>query len=220
MLTIDESTLLGRGGSKDVYIDPRDEGRCIKIVRDGSFPRDLRMETRYRKVRKWRHQPESELLVGYYGTVETNLGTGYVFERVRDYDGQTSWTIEQLIEAGLADRHGEAAERSVARTRAEGKALPELLECLLRFREVLFRENIIIPDMGAFNFSLQFSAPDVYRIRVTDDIGTPTLIPVVLFIDRFAASHVRRRWKKFIHEIMTLWPEALTREESEQLLSW
>ena len=37
LLTIDESTLLGKGGSKDVYIDPRDESRCIKIVGQSKF---------------------------------------------------------------------------------------------------------------------------------------------------------------------------------------
>ena len=217
VLSLDKSLLIGRGGSKDVYIDPRNPGRCIKIsVRDPN-PRDIRQETAYRKVRKIRRLPPSTLMVEYYGTVETDLGLGYVFERVADFDGETSMTIEGLIEKELEARKRHVSVSELLRTEKE---YPCVMECLLVFRDILFKENIIIPDMGAFNYVVQFDSPKEWRIRIVDDLGSPTLIPIVYYIDYFGAKHVRRRWKRFIREIMDLYPACLSQEESDRLMEF
>ena len=73
--------------------------------------------------------------------------------------------------------------------------------------------------MGAFNYMVQFSTPITWRVRIVDDLGSPTLIPIVYYIDYFAAKHVRRRWIKFIKEIMDLHPGFLTEQESHGLMT-
>ncbi|MCR4877359.1 MAG: PhoP regulatory network YrbL family protein, partial [Clostridiales bacterium] len=80
-----EELLIGKGGRKDVYINPKNPAQCIKInARDAG---DHRVEMNYRRSREIRNLPPSGLMVSYFGSVETNLGTGYVFERIVDYDG-------------------------------------------------------------------------------------------------------------------------------------
>ena len=85
LLVLREDLFLGHGVHKAAYIDPRDPSRCVKVVfRMPDY--DLMKELGYRRSRR-RRGLSSELLPAYYGTVETNKGMGYVFERVVDYDG-------------------------------------------------------------------------------------------------------------------------------------
>lgn len=214
-IIIDKSLLLGQGGSKDVYIDPRDSSRCIKINVREENPRDLRMEMAYRRARKRRGLPPSTLMVDYYGTVLTDLGIGYVFERIADYDGATSQTIDDLIKLESAAREGHT---SAAALIGREKKIPPVYEILIVFRRVLFFENIIMPDMGAFNYAVQFDSPGEWRIRIVDDLGSPMLIPLYYYIDFLGRGHVRRRWVKFIKEIMTLYPLFLSEDESRELM--
>ena len=208
-----EEFLLGKGRNKDVYIHPENPAQCIKInARD---TKDHRDEMSYRKSREFRKLPPSALMVSYFGAVETNLGTGYVFERVTDYDGVNSKTIDELIQLEIKARNKNKSVRKILDT---NKDIPQVIDVLLKFREELFKDNVIIPDMWAFNFMVQFNTPSEWHIRIVDDIGSPTLIPIVYYIDYFGAKHVRRRWRIFIRRIMSLYPGFLTDEESHDLM--
>ena len=209
-----EALLLGKGRSKDVYVHPENPAQCIKInARDDC---DLRVELSYRKSRDRRNLPPSALMVTYFGPVETNLGTGYVFERITDYDGTTSKTLEELIEL---EQKARAEKTSVSRLIATEKELPGAFDVLLRLRNELFRDNIIVSDMWAYNYMIQFTNPSEWRIRIVDDFGTSSWIPIMYYIDYFGAKHVRNRWCKFIRTIVSLYPGFLTEEESSNLLA-
>lgn len=212
MIQLTEKFLLGKGGNQIVYIHPEDPAKCIKLnLKDSD---DHNREMAYRRSRERRHLPPSTLLTAYYGDVETSLGTGSVFERIMDYDGETSRTIDELIRLEMTAREQKTTVRELLHTEKE---IPAVTEALLRFRRVLFEEKIIIPDMGAENFMVQFIRPDEWKIRIVDDIGSPTLIPIVYYIDYFAAGHVRRRWNRFIREIEDVYAGFLSKEEKEQL---
>lgn len=210
---LNEGLLIGKGGNQTVYINPKNPAQCIKI--SNGVDNDHRREMKYRRSRELRHLPQSALLTGYYGSVETNLGTGYVFERIVDFDEAGSKTLEELIKLEIQARE---EKKSVKEILGTDKRYPFVKDVLLVFREELFKENIIIPDMGAFNYMVQFDTLTDWRVRIVDDIGSPTLIPIVYYIDFLGAGHVRRRWNKFIKEIMKLYPGFLSEEESRQLL--
>lgn len=80
------SELLGQGGTKTVYSHPSDPHMCIKFPRTERKKRaedDLLREIKYLK----KHQDHLSFLSKYYGTVETNLGTGYLYQRALNEDG-------------------------------------------------------------------------------------------------------------------------------------
>ena len=207
-IILNENLLIGKGRNKAVYLHPNNPDRCIKInVRSSD---DHLTEMGYRKSRKRRHLPESSLLVRYYGAVETNLGEGFVFERVHDYDGAMSITIEDLIKLEIESRK---ERKSVKELLESEKEIPPVTKVLYRFREVLFKDNIIIPDMWPFNYMVQFVSLAEWRVRIVDDLGSPTLIPIIYYIDFLGKSHVRRRWRKFILRIAQIYPGFLTGEE-------
>ena len=209
-----EELLIGKGGRKDVYIHPKNPAQCIKInARDAD---DHRVEMNYRRSRERRNLPPSGLMVSYFGAVETNLGTGYVFERIADYDGMHSKTIEELIQLELQARRENSNVKSILGTEKE---YPKVMDVLLRFRKELFHDNIIIGDMWPYNYMVQFDTPSEWRVRIVDDFGTSSHIPIMYYIDFFGAKHVRRYWCKFIRRINSLYPELLTDDESRVLMT-
>ena len=211
-LYLTEELLIGKGSRKDVYINPKNPAQCIKInARDAG---DHCVEMNYRKSRERRNLPPSGLMVSYFGAVETNLGTGYVFERIVDYDGMHSKTVEELIRLELQARKENS---SVRRLLCTDKEYPRVMEVLLRFRKELFQDNIIIGDMWPFNYMVQFDTPSEWRVRIVDDFGTSARIPIMYYIDYFGAKHVRRYWCKFIRRINSLYPGFLTEDESSVL---
>ena len=215
VIMLSDDLLIGTGAHRRVYINPENPAQCIKI-NFGDFGDHFR-EMGYRKSRERRLLPKSSLLTEYYGEVSTNMGTGYVFERIADYDGVTSSTIEDIIKAEQKARKEKISIKEVLDTEKE---VPTAVTAILHFRKELFKENIIIPDMAAYNYMVQFISPGKWQIRIVDDIGSPTLIPAVYYLDFMGRSHVRRRWLKFIQWIQRKFPGFLSEEERQELVTF
>ena len=182
-IELNDALLLGRGHHKAAYCYPGNPGLCIKIPYE-TPDYDLKRELMYRKVRRWRGLPSS-VLTEYHGTVETNLGIGYVFERMMDYDGKPSVSLEEF----LSDKNlGSEKERFVS----------DLLRQLYRSE---LAEEIITSDTNPENFYIWQKEPGRYCLRIIDNIGSPAFIPLIYFVPLLARRHVEKYWKRFIREI-------------------
>ena len=192
-ISLTEELYIAKGAHKAAYVDPRDERRCVKILFQPDDI-DLQRELSYRRVLRRRGR-ELSMLPVYYGTVETNLGTGYVFERVLDYAGQPCPTLEDVFRAAALEPQGE-------RVRI-------VLEC---FRRQFLQENVITTNMEAVNFMVQRLGPgeEELSIRVIDNIGTRVLIPIVCYVDYLAHRHALKYWQRFLRESRERFPEVLT----------
>ncbi|MBO4852917.1 MAG: hypothetical protein J5477_04725 [Schwartzia sp.] len=186
-LPLSDASLIGRGLSKAVYAHPDDAALCVKIIENDN--NDWRRELSYRKVRK-RHGLTDGAIPVYYGPVETTLGEGFLFECIRDYDGAASATLADMLS-------GEDAER-IAET-----ALPKL-------RRLLMDERVILSDPNPDNFLVQKTAPDAFRLRVIDGLGTHATIPLMYWFDFMAKQYVRRFWnQRFRRKLSEKFPDAL-----------
>ena len=94
-LTLTDELFIGAGGHQATYIHPIDPTKCIKIPHDPDDG-DVKKELRYRRICK-KELEISKLVTKYYGTVDTNKGLGYVFERVLDLNGQTSKDLKDFL---------------------------------------------------------------------------------------------------------------------------
>ena len=179
-LYLAEKDFLGKGISKKVYYHPGDKNKCIKISIDSTQDTDTREELRYRRVCK-KMLEQSSLLTKYFGTVETNLGTGHVFELVRDYDGNVSETLESMI--------------------FREKDISKIYELLQKFKKTFFEELIIVQQLYPYNLLIQRISEQENRIRIVDDIGMHrVLIPLTFF----SKTLIRRRGKKTWHTFVQL----------------
>lgn len=191
VLTINEELFIGSGGHQATYIHPIDATKCIKIphLKDDG---DVRKEMRYRRICAAKLE-KSKLITKFFGTVETNLGLGYVFERVIDYDGKTSLDLKKFL----------------PKTKPNDDTLQKIWTLLLNFKSAFLRENIAIVDTDIENFMVQETAPGTYRVRIVDNIGTPVLIPLVYYFDFAAAWKAKRYWNKIANWIAENYSEII-----------
>ena len=199
ILKIDKKLFIGEGGHQATYIHPLDPRKCIKIPHtpdDG----DVRKEMRYRKSCAKKLE-KSRLVTEFFGTVETDLGLGYVFERVLDYDGKTSKDLKDFL----------------PKTKPDLKTLQRIWTVLLNFKSDFLRENIAIVDTDITNFMVQEPAPESYRMRIVDNIGTPVLIPLVYWFEFAAAWKAKRYWNRIVAWLAENYSEVIPPEFAEQL---
>ena len=199
VLKINEELFIGSGGHQATYIHPIDKTKCIKIPHakdDG----DVRKEMRYRRICA-RKLSNSKLVTEFFGTVETNLGLGYVFERVLDFDGKTSRDMKKFLPT----------------TRPDARTLQRIWTILLNFKSDFLHENIAIVDTDIENFMVQEPAPGVYRVRIVDNIGTPVLIPLVYWFDFAAAWKAKRYWNRIVAWLAENYSEIIPPELAAQL---
>ena len=199
LLEIKEELFIGAGGHNATYIHPIDKTKCIKIPHtpdDG----DVKKEMRYRRMCAKKLE-KSRLVTEFFGTIETNLGLGYVFERVLDYNGKTSKDLKDFL----------------PKTRPDTQTLQRIWTILLNFKSDFLRENIAIVDTDITNFMVQEPAPGTFRVRIVDNIGTPVLIPLVYWFEFAAAWKARRYWNKIVDYMAENYPETVPPELVAQL---
>lgn len=199
VLTINEELFIGSGGHQATYIHPIDKTKCIKIPHsqdDG----DVRKEMRYRKICAAKLE-KSRLITEFFGTVETNLGLGYVYERVLDYNGKTSLDMKKFL----------------PKTKPDTQTLHQIWTILLNFKSDFLHENIAIVDTDIENFMVQEHAPGTYRVRIVDNIGTPVLIPLVYYFEFAAAWKAKRYWNRIVEWLAANYSEIIPPQLVEQL---
>lgn len=199
ILKINEELFIGSGGHQATYIHPIDLTKCIKIPHDKDDG-DVKKEMRYRKICAAKLN-KSRLVTEFFGTVETNLGLGYVFERVLDYDGKTSLDMKKFL----------------PKTKPDAKTLQRIWTILLNFKSDFLHENIAIVDTDIENFMVQETAPGAYRVRIVDNIGTPVLIPLVYYFDFAAAWKARRYWNRIVEWLAANYKEIIPPALAAQL---
>ncbi|MBR1397956.1 MAG: hypothetical protein IJ563_10545 [Selenomonadaceae bacterium] len=199
ILTLTDEFFIGAGGHQATYIHPIDQSKCIKIPHtpdDG----DVKKELRYRRICQKKLE-NSKLVTKYYGYVDTNMGLGYVFERVLDLDGQTSKDLKDFLPTD----------------EPSSEQLKIIHKLLLDFKEDFLREKIAIVDTDITNFMVQHIAPDTYQMRIVDNIGTPVAIPLVYYFDFAASWKCKRYWNYLADWLHRHYPKVVTDEFLDEL---
>ena len=198
-IILNNDLFIGMGGRQKTFVHPLDPSKCVKIAYSGDI-RDWKKELRYRRICA-DHLKNSLLITKYFGTVQTNLGTGYVYERVRDYDGNTSKDLGVFL-----------------RNADEGKVSVQTVEnVLLKFKEDFLRECIVTVDRNTANFMVQELPKGVYQVRIVDNIGTPVLIPLVYYFHFAAEWKSRRMWNVWVRDMYTNFPNVISPAFFEKL---
>ena len=199
ILEIKKELFIGAGGHNATYIHPIDKTKCIKIPHDPNDG-DVKKEMRYRRMCA-KKLAKSRLVTEFFGIIETNLGLGYVFERVLDYNGQTSKDLRDFLPKNKPDT----------------QTLQRIWTILLNFKSDFLRDHIAIVDTDITNFMVQESTKGSFRVRIVDNIGTPVLIPLVYWFDFAAAWKAKRYWNKIVDWLAQNYPEIIPPELVAQL---
>jgi len=179
MLTLESSSLIGRGLRRECYFHPGDENKCVKVVVAGDHRETVREQSCYRLLEN--RAISWKMLARFYGNAETNRGPGAVFELIRDYNGEVSKTLEHYI----------AAENSTDINYQDlSRALPVLKQYLLKWK-------IVTMDIKPQNIVYKKSNESEGALVVIDNIGNSDFIPICNYVDFMARQKIRRKWQYF-----------------------
>lgn len=200
MIYLSEETPLGSGRHRKCYAHPDDALRCIKIVYNSAHggDKETQRELKYyahlsRHLKDWSGIPR------YYGTVETDCGTGYVYDVIADYDGKPSITLTEF--ARQCHNNDDTA------------AIRLLLEKLKRY----LRDNhIVTMTLKPQNILChRVNKSEVIPV-VCDNLGEGTLIPLATWSKWFCHRKQERLWQRFIAQpalMVALGKGALPKEQ-------
>ena len=181
IIQLDDSLLYGQGSHKKYFLHPHNKNLCIKIAYNEGGQKDLIREINYIDVLKRRHKDYS-ILPKYFGKVNTNLGTGYVFEIIRDYNNGRTQTLEDFI----TDLNLFSQNYSL------------IVRLLKELKEKLYKNEIITMVLFPENILFQKTDENTYRVRIVNDMGSAVLIPLEYHFKYFAHTKILRRWKMFL----------------------
>ena len=84
-----EGSPIGKGKERSCFLHPEDDAKVIKINYTGTIHQSKREARYYQQLNK-RKIINFSNIPRYYGKVETNFGTGHVYDCIRDHTGKIS----------------------------------------------------------------------------------------------------------------------------------
>ena len=148
---------------------------ALKLRIIGGGQKDLKREINYIQVLRRRNKDYS-ILPQYYGKAETNLGTGYVFEIIRDYDGNKCKTLEDFITSN----------------KLFSENFNLIVTLLKKLKSELYNNEIITMVLFPENIIFQQTAENIYKVRIINDMGSSVLIPLEYYFTHFARKKIWR----------------------------
>lgn len=200
MITLNEADFLGKGSHKKCYKHPDDSTKCIKMSYSDEGWKDLKRELEYIKVMK-RKAKNYDVLPKYYGGVKTNLGEGFVYDFIANYDGSSCITLESVIENDelFSDMYD------------------ELVKQLKELKITLVENEIITMGLWPENIIIQYIDKDNFRLRIINDMGSAALIPLEYYFSYVAKLRVKKRWTRFLATLKTHYGSELVDKLVEEI---
>jgi len=187
LLVLSEDLLLGEGMGRKCYIDPEDKSLCVKIASQRA-KRSAKREINYFK-RLHKRGKSFEMIADYHGDIITNLGSGNLYELVRDHDGRISKNLEHYL--ALDD---EVITFSI-------------LELIENLRLYLKKEYILFSDLDMDNILVKKINEDDYKLMVIDGIGDNNQIPLLEYFPLLGIKRCIKKWDKFKRGVTKKFPD-------------
>lgn len=177
-----DSQVIGQGVFCKCYQHPEDPNLCVKLptAHKKATKRQVADGAYYGKL----HKKKADLthIADYFGPCETSLGPGHLYEHVRDFDGNTSRTVNHYFEAQL--------------DRAE-----ELIDQLVILGSYLVNHLILIGDLHGNNLLWQCLTEDDRKLMIVDGIGDRVVFTAPNVFDSVKEGKITRRWNRFIKRL-------------------
>ncbi|MGB0373174.1 MAG: YrbL family protein [Opitutales bacterium] len=182
MIELSQNLLIGKGKKRLCYKHPEEGNKCIKITynRDRRTSAGVKRELRY--LHKYTHKKRKLAVIPkYYGKVVTNLGEGYIFELVLDYDGTVSQNLCDYL----------------VHNRADERLYQKIIDLYLAFRS----SKALVSDLHTGNIVINRHRPEDYRLIVIEGFGNSDFIKLGDFLWSFAKMKLKRKFKRLLIKV-------------------
>lgn len=185
IIQLTDKDYISKGLHRKCYHHPDDANKCIKVNYNQGAEEETNREIAYYK-HLIKRNVSFNALAKYYGPVSTNYGEGHIFELIRDYDGNTSASLEKYLSNQQLTEQYYAA----------------LVKSLKELKSALLKDRIITMTIKSKNILFQHLTPETNRLIIIDNIGNSTFIPVANYIRFFANAKIERTWLRFLKSLI------------------
>lgn len=189
MIELIPSLLVAKGGHRHCYTHPDDPSKCVKVLVSDDQKEHVLEQKYYQHLIK--RNISWEMLPRFYGTVETNLGDGAVFDLIRDFDGQVSKTFEYYIKSDEQEKY-----LSYAFSKAH-----------FGLRDYLNQEVVISRRINSCNIVFKRTNEVDGVMVMIDNIGNTDFLPFSKLFKRLGRSKAQRRWDRFDESLTRVYPD-------------
>ncbi|MGJ8671435.1 YrbL family protein [Rubritalea sp.] len=152
-MKLTKQDFLSEGKFRKVYTHPDNPNLCIKLGKPLFHKRALNRELYYLK----KHQDALPFLSAYHGTVQTNLGLGYIFKIVRNSDNSISRILEKEVLT---------LDSNI------------LTEKLFQMYHSLLKRGAAIGDFHARNILVRWISKTDYELWIIDGFGNSDFVRI------------------------------------------
>ena len=182
MIEIKDEHYIAEGLERKCYHHPENKNLCVKVGQPTADVKHLYYEIKYyhRIRRKNINKYEYPFYVKYHGEVETNMGTGFVYDLIKD---------ETTNKVSLTLRHYLEMENSPISDK-------QIVEELDRLKQQMTIHKVFVGDLRARNICCKFLKDGSVQFIVIDGIGHRDFFPFADWFHYFAKKKVERRFIK------------------------
>ncbi len=199
MICLGEKDLLAEGGRRLIYVNPEDNNKLIKIVKQKDLDRKRRSLSFFKKWRNDNSISENtedfnaykvynrkskeifKFVPRLFGYTETNLGRGLMTEFIKNYDGSATMSLQDYL-------------KKYGLTHKIHLALKLLYKQLLKY-------NFITRELKDFNIVVKYISKNNLRLYVIDGFGNQEFIPLSNYIGFLAKRKINKHFKIFLNSI-------------------
>ena len=178
IVQLSDQDLIGTGTRRYCYHFPGRSEYCIKIPKNkkNGFLQQRREVKYYKKLQ--RLGVPTDLITNYHGSIETSLGTGYLYDAVRDEDGRISQSMRHYLQE-------------------QPENYPEYLRLLRRLEDYLLENQVLFYDLNTSNILCRKTGDASFEPYIIDGVGDVVAIPVLNLSRALVRQKIRRRWMRF-----------------------
>lgn len=174
------SLLIASGWQRACYQHPERDDLCVKVHHSNRDDRETIREIKYYK-RIYRNKSSSDAIAHYYGIQKTTLGTGYVFQLIKDKAGNVSNTLDYYLKN----------KNAFLKHQKNMRIAYDI------FKKTVFKDAIVTMALKPYNIVYQLGYKPHGQFFIIDNLGCATLIPVDYFSSTIARATLTRRFTDF-----------------------
>ena len=180
-IELSENSFVGNGKERNCYIHPNEPDIAVK-VNHGDIRKQTDRELKFYRGLNKRKNIVYKHIPRYFGPVQTNFGTGHMFDLIRDYDGKISRSLLQYLEDGLPLRDFES-------------------DLALLKQSLLDNQIIFNHDMYAGNLLYKKVSETSGYLVVIDGLGDTVFVNWLNSFASHRTKKIERRWELFINRL-------------------
>lgn len=179
------SLLIASGRQRACYQHPDHDDQCIKVHHPGRNDRETIREVKYYN-RIYKNKISSTTISHYHGTQNTNLGLGYIFQLIKDKNGNVSNTLDYYLK-----------NKSIF-----FKYQKNLQIAYDIFKKAAIKEAIVTMTLKPYNIVYQLGYKTHGQFFIIDNLGCANLIPINYFSAKLARVTLTRRFADLEQRIL------------------